>query len=764
MFSSKAQSDTNVIKNVLSGQRNDFAILVERYLPTVQALAYAHLRNHADAEDMTQEAFLQAFRSLNTLREPKRFAGWLATITRNCCNKLWTKRNRENAALSEIPEPQSKAGPDISRKELRELLQYRISQLKTNESEVLMLHYFAGKSVREMAGVLDISRAAAKKRLERARHALGKDLMDHVGTELAPEGPKAEQVKKIMAAIIAAKVAWLAEGAAVGAAHSIPYLLGAALSGVSGKAAVGIAALGLALLCIGAWQHYRPDSHPSLAQLETAVPEETSPSPTEQASVEAPLQDAIEQQVVEETQGSVEPAEAALKQAPKKTISDYRKRITKQLKKPVTITFEDIHITEIIGFISEWTKVDFVLDSAIHETRKKRPAADGEPTETSSANDTGQSEQESYVTDGMIERFDVTDIPLADALAHLLYPRGLDYVLEPGFVWISTPDNTQKGIVREPDERYDAYNLDWILEQPITLTFDNIHICEILGFTSEWTKLNIVLDYRVVEPEHEDDSAEPGSTQQMTVPYINLTKIELRDVLKALLRPLELSYSVENGFIWICPKDRMEAGLFEDREPYSPLLDEHKLDITFEAIQLSTILAHMSESSSTEILLDKQLLRSKDKRLSVPYVEMKDTTLRTGLNALLRPRDLDYAVKDNAIWVSTKDRIANGELDRRKFMAVEKQEVESPDKTRTARTAGTTGKAFGERDLVLLHIVRMPDNRPAARIRLGSSGKQRLYFEGNSFGEYEVLEIDVDKATCSLRNDKTGETLLLRHQ
>ena len=58
MFALLKQSDARAVRQVLRGRRDQFDTLVKRYLPVVYAVSYAQLRNHADAEDVAQEAFL----------------------------------------------------------------------------------------------------------------------------------------------------------------------------------------------------------------------------------------------------------------------------------------------------------------------------------------------------------------------------------------------------------------------------------------------------------------------------------------------------------------------------------------------------------------------------------------------------------------------------------------------------------------------------------------------------------------------------------
>ena len=107
MFRRRIESDARLVREALTGTETAFGVLVDRYSSTVFGLALAHLRSWADAEDLTQEVFTAAYASLDTLREPKKFAGWLTTLTRNRCRNVLKRRGLERALpekLGETPE------------------------------------------------------------------------------------------------------------------------------------------------------------------------------------------------------------------------------------------------------------------------------------------------------------------------------------------------------------------------------------------------------------------------------------------------------------------------------------------------------------------------------------------------------------------------------------------------------------------------------------------------------------------------------------
>lgn len=243
MLTTGTSSDPAIVRQVLSGDRSRFDILVQRYLPSVYAVAYARVGNHADAEDVAQETFLKAFTKLDSLREPSKVEGWLTTIARNVANTVLSKRRREKEAAGDAAECVPPTLSDAARNEIDELLHRHMENLDESPREVLMLHYFAGKSAGEIAMALGISRMAALKRLQRARKELSRGLLPALEGTLQPKRPYTDQAKKISSAVAAVGVAWQTGGAGV-VAGGILGGLNFGVSGIAtGCAGVGIAAL-----------------------------------------------------------------------------------------------------------------------------------------------------------------------------------------------------------------------------------------------------------------------------------------------------------------------------------------------------------------------------------------------------------------------------------------------------------------------------------------------------------------------------------------
>jgi RNA polymerase sigma factor (sigma-70 family) len=152
-----------------------FDQLMEEQAASAYGYALALLGDAQWAEDATQEAFLTAYRQLHQLREPEAFAGWLRRIVHSQCHRLLRARDNPSATLevpAEIPAAQPLPEQLVEQEELQEQVRAVIASLPEAERTPVVLYYLDGQPQRQIASDLDLSLAAVKKRLERARHRL----------------------------------------------------------------------------------------------------------------------------------------------------------------------------------------------------------------------------------------------------------------------------------------------------------------------------------------------------------------------------------------------------------------------------------------------------------------------------------------------------------------------------------------------------------------------------------------------------------------
>jgi RNA polymerase sigma-70 factor (ECF subfamily) len=196
---SEIRDEAQMIAQILAGNSQLFHELIRPYERRVYIMALSFLRNEADAEDASQEAFLKAFRNLASFRGEAKFGTWLISITLNEARSRI--RHRDTIKMESLDEPPDDQGHTLpallrdwkeipsealERKEIRLLLQEAITALPLIYREVFQLRDIEQLSVNEAAAALGISIAAVKVRLHRARMMLQKKL----APELKQVAPK----------------------------------------------------------------------------------------------------------------------------------------------------------------------------------------------------------------------------------------------------------------------------------------------------------------------------------------------------------------------------------------------------------------------------------------------------------------------------------------------------------------------------------------------------------------------------------------------
>jgi RNA polymerase sigma-70 factor, ECF subfamily len=147
-----------------------FEQLYQRHARDVYQYALAVLSNPADAEDVTQTTFLNAYRAFQKGERPQKPHNWLIAIAHNVCRMRWRQAGSrpKEVALDEAPEP---AALDLDRPDLAEVLT-ALAQLSFNQRSALVMRELEGRSYQEIAEVLGVSVSAVEALLFRARRRL----------------------------------------------------------------------------------------------------------------------------------------------------------------------------------------------------------------------------------------------------------------------------------------------------------------------------------------------------------------------------------------------------------------------------------------------------------------------------------------------------------------------------------------------------------------------------------------------------------------
>ena len=188
-FEQAEQSDAEVIRQVLEGNTAMFELLMRRYNERVYRAARAIVRDDLEAEDVMQQAYVNAFTHLRQFNGSAQFSTWL---TRIAINESLARVRRQGkyqpfedelshvepliyGNSSENPERQAFAS------ELRELLEWAIDTLPDGMREVFVLRDVEGLSTSEVAECLGVTEDVVKTRLSRGRAALRRVMLERTG-------------------------------------------------------------------------------------------------------------------------------------------------------------------------------------------------------------------------------------------------------------------------------------------------------------------------------------------------------------------------------------------------------------------------------------------------------------------------------------------------------------------------------------------------------------------------------------------------------
>jgi RNA polymerase sigma-70 factor (ECF subfamily) len=172
-------NDETLIEAVLGGNREAYGQLVAKYQPRLLRVVTQMVRHHAEAEDLVQEAFLQAYTHLNTFQQKSSFFTWLYRIA---VNLVISQRRRKRPAVSldalrdvagEEPADRHELPADrLLRLERSTALRAALAKLDADHQDVLVLRAVQGFEYREIGTLLGLKMGTVRSRLHRARLSL----------------------------------------------------------------------------------------------------------------------------------------------------------------------------------------------------------------------------------------------------------------------------------------------------------------------------------------------------------------------------------------------------------------------------------------------------------------------------------------------------------------------------------------------------------------------------------------------------------------
>jgi len=179
-------TDTEIIKRVLAGEQAFFAQLVQRYQSYVFTLVLRFTDNREDAEEISQDVFVKAYRSLADFRGDAKFSTWLYTIVRTSCITFLRKKRLETTSLDnertsiqvENRESGFKANA-IEQKSRHAMVNAAIRMLSPDDTQILTLFYKGEQSLEEIGRVMRLDPNTIKVKLHRARNRLKEKMEKH---------------------------------------------------------------------------------------------------------------------------------------------------------------------------------------------------------------------------------------------------------------------------------------------------------------------------------------------------------------------------------------------------------------------------------------------------------------------------------------------------------------------------------------------------------------------------------------------------------
>ena len=154
-----------------------FERLYALYGDDVLRLAYFYLADRQQAEDAAQDVFLRLYQRAGEITPGKEKA-WLMQVTVNRCRDTWRSAWARRVLLGspQLELVPAKENEELERREEKEALLRAVHRLPPDFREVVLLHYYQGMGITEIAGILGVPEGTVSSRLSRARKRLEEDL------------------------------------------------------------------------------------------------------------------------------------------------------------------------------------------------------------------------------------------------------------------------------------------------------------------------------------------------------------------------------------------------------------------------------------------------------------------------------------------------------------------------------------------------------------------------------------------------------------
>ena len=185
------QNDNEIISKVLRGEQSQYAELVTRYQNFVFTIISRYTNSREDAEEISQDVFVKAYRNLADFRGDSKFSTWLYTIANTTCISFLRRRKLETYSLDhekvfEAADNRESGmmANQVEQKSKWEMVNRAIKLLNPDDAKVILLFYKAEQSLGEIGQITGMAPNAVKVKLHRARQRLREKMETHFAREL----------------------------------------------------------------------------------------------------------------------------------------------------------------------------------------------------------------------------------------------------------------------------------------------------------------------------------------------------------------------------------------------------------------------------------------------------------------------------------------------------------------------------------------------------------------------------------------------------
>lgn len=192
MRSEKRDNDADLIQRCLANDQSAYTQLLEKYRRQVLSLVWRMVNNKEEAQDLAQEAFIRAFRSLESFDTTRSFPAWLFRITTNLCVDHYRKRKLKTVSLVqeaghdheertiELESPEAGPAEEFEDRQSAEWLDRMVRSLPAPYRIVILLRHQSDMAYEEIAEALNLPLGTVKARIHRA-HKMLKEKIERWG-------------------------------------------------------------------------------------------------------------------------------------------------------------------------------------------------------------------------------------------------------------------------------------------------------------------------------------------------------------------------------------------------------------------------------------------------------------------------------------------------------------------------------------------------------------------------------------------------------